>query len=428
VLRFRSALRQAIVEFLKDPLTWIGACFILQLLCQWRNSGRALLFDYGMQKWVFTPPPHPGLPSAVNAREAADMLVWFIPAFCCVLALRLSVRRPADVRFIFLPLCLNAALISLFGIVQALSGTSSIYWCYPLDCSSFAGFGYENHAGEYLLLTLTLWLGLSADSLSRGLREWRKPAIAAGALACVVLLILGVYFSHCRASIIFMWATLVLSAAWLVMLADARIAASQRVNIVAAVLAVGVLCLFAASTSNAERWNRDVRSLRMSNLIGVNTAVRGWQCKAAWDIWKESPWFGVGGWGYRHMVGLHMDAEDWSLLDSAGRANVHNDAFQFLAEFGAVGLGLLLAAVAVLLRPLKPRRVLRDPLLFFPLLGVAITAAHSMIDLPFRSPAILLLWLTVLTTLSQHERADAGKLRSKNDAGRTECLGRTDLQ
>ena len=82
-----------------------------------------------------------------------------------------------------------------------------------------------------------------------------------------------------------------------------------------------------------------------------------------------------------------------------GKANVHNDPLQFLAEFGLVGAGLLAALVVALLRPLWDRHIWRQPLVLFALLGLGLTFAHSLIDLPFRCPSILWLWGTSLAAL-----------------------------
>jgi len=60
---------------------------------------------------------------------------------------------------------------------------------------------------------------------------------------------------------------------------------------------------------------------------------------AALEIWRDSPWFGVGGWGFRYLASSHLPER--AVEKTAGLANVHNDPVQFLLEFGLVGSGLM---------------------------------------------------------------------------------------
>jgi O-antigen ligase len=115
-------------------------------------------------------------------------------------------------------------------------------------------------------------------------------------------------------------------------------------------------------------------------------------------MWQDHPGFGVGGWGFRYLLGWYIPPDRWREI-GIGTANVHNDALQFLAEFGGVGAGLMAAAVVVLLAPVLKIRPWKKPLPLIALLGLCATVLHSMIDLPFRSPAILYSWLAILAAL-----------------------------
>ena len=115
-------------------------------------------------------------------------------------------------------------------------------------------------------------------------------------------------------------------------------------------------------------------------------------------MWQDHPAFGVGGWGFRYLLGWYIPSNQWHEIRE-GDANVHNDALQFLAEFGAVGSGLMAATVLVLLVPALKERPWEKPLPLIVLLGLGATVVHSMIDLPFRSPAILYSWLAILAVL-----------------------------
>ena len=106
-----------------------------------------------------------------------------------------------------------------------------------------------------------------------------------------------------------------------------------------------------------------------------------------------------------------------------GGANVHNDSLQFLAEQGAVGYGLMVLCVLVLVVPLvwqavkvcralaatkEPAKAFAKPVWLYRLppelvavfVGTAATVCHSFGDLPFRSPAVLTVWVLSLVCAS----------------------------
>ena len=113
-------------------------------------------------------------------------------------------------------------------------------------------------------------------------------------------------------------------------------------------------------------------------------------------MWREAPWFGVGGWGFRHEYVRHVPRDYKYYLATPGKANVHNDTLQFLAEFGAVGAGAMALAVAAMGFPFLRRRAVHAPVVVLSGLGLAAVVAHSCVDIPFRCPAILYTWIAVL--------------------------------
>jgi O-antigen ligase len=117
-------------------------------------------------------------------------------------------------------------------------------------------------------------------------------------------------------------------------------------------------------------------------------------------MWRSSPWFGIGGGGFRHEYAAHVPREYADYLARSGKANVHNDGIQFLAEFGAVGWGSMAVAVGAMAAPLVRRRLRYVPVFFLSMVGLVGVMLHGVVDLPFRSPAILFTWVAVLAVLS----------------------------
>ncbi|MDD2599415.1 MAG: hypothetical protein PHO37_09335, partial [Kiritimatiellae bacterium] len=131
--------------------------------------------------------------------------------------------------------------------------------------------------------------------------------------------------------------------------------------------------------------------------------------------------WGGGGGGYPIYQLQYMSPDEIKGMQITGGANVHNDTWQFLAEQGYVGYGMLLACVLALLTPLwvslfqliqnalrlSKQDVDRNSpsahwLYCIPLpliavfVGTAATVCHSLGDLPFRNPAVLTVWVLAL--------------------------------
>ena len=100
------------------------------------------------------------------------------------------------------------------------------------------------------------------------------------------------------------------------------------------------------------------------------------------------------------MVASHVPEKYWPALETRGWANVHVDLLQFLTEFGVVGLGLLLAALGVMVRDvLVPRCSRHDAFCAMAVAGLLLTVVSSFVDIPFRCPAILYTWVVLLAAL-----------------------------
>jgi O-antigen ligase len=292
----------------------------------------------------------------------------------------------------------NAAILALFGIIQYLSGTQSIYWIQPLDWSFFASFGYTNHAGAFF----TLMFAISAGLLSRRFvtKQFRGRArwlvlLTVGAL----LNFLAANLSLSRAAILLVWVIAGFVVLYTLLKTWPVLRPVQRVNLIAAVAAVALVASLLVAATGKEEIKKELSTLHRgspsANLLGGEWALLR---PAAFKMWQDHPGFGVGGWGFRYLMGWYIPPDQWSEI-RIGDASVHNDALQFLAEFGGVGAGLMAATVLVLLVPVLKNRPWQKPMPLIALLGLGATALHSMMDLPFRSPAILYSWLAILAIL-----------------------------
>ncbi len=356
-----------------------------------------MAFDVDKGVWTYTPPRVGWLPSAVDVRDARQMLDWFIPAWVMLLALRAPIMGPRSVRLFCRLTVLNAGLLALFGVVQYSSGTDRMYGVLPMQAHFFSTFGYPNHAGSFFLLAMGLSAGLLAwdlrDELTkrRALRAW-----ASGSTLFISLAAANLSFS--RFAILISWLMLVGLVCLLTRYAWPRLRPVQRVHYLASVAGIALLVVLLTVGLGREGIRREFENKTGSrNLIDVELNLRSFQWEPALDIWSDNFLFGAGGWGYRHMVGQYTPREHWGLL-TEGKANAHSDPLQFLAEFGAAGAGAMLLVVVTLTLSALRGGGWRTPVRYLPLAGVAVVGVQSFIDLPFRSPAVMLLWLACLAS------------------------------
>lgn len=395
----------------RDPVFWFAFLFVILLGTQWWNSGRALYFDGVARQWSYSAPRHPSLPSAITTGEARQMLDWFVPAWILLAVLRSPVIGARSIRAIWRIMSYSAGLLALFGMVQFISGTTNMYWMVPMRPHFFASFGYPNHAGSYFLLMECLTAGLLIHEVrTSGLSRRLRLALLGVAF---LLSLFGANFALSRASILLSWALLLPIIFFAIAALWQRFDPARRVNLVMASLAV--LTLIALLTFGL---GRDAIQTEFKpeddqkTFVDRETNFRLFQLQTSFQMWRDNPLFGVGGWGYRYLMAHYLTPDQWHRV-TEGKANVHNDPMQFLAEFGIVGGGLMTATVALLWISTLRRRIRYPALFVLPALGVMLLALQSLIDLPFRSPAVLYLWLIVLAGL-RHARPLKGEERTAN--------------
>ena len=396
---------------LRDPLLYIGLALTVLLALQWLNGGRDLAMNLAPGKAAFAPAPWPGLPFSISPQDSIQQLYWFPPVFLAVLAVRHGVTRVGK-RRLLLYLVWGGALLSVFGWIQALSGTKALYWLTPLPAHFFASFGYDNHAGAFF----TLLLAGNGGIWFQAVMDPEEDRWVNFLLIPLALNFAGAMGSTSRAAMVLSLALLTGGGIACLLAAWKRIQIGMRVKaigyvVLGAVLAIGVWRAFPSTMRH------ELETVQSKTFYGDTIGARLLHYRSAWAMAEDHPFFGVGGWGYRQFVQFYVTPDELEIMvNGKGQANVHNDTLQFLAEHGFVGLGLLLAAVTVLLTPIlrgawrlltAPAVVDWDnphcpPLLRVPaiiyaiLLGTLATVIHSMIDLPFRSPAILITWCLCL--------------------------------
>lgn len=395
---------KALHNLVRDPL-WLPVLVLLSLLVlQWENAGRVRILDLETEVWRYSPPRRVGWPSAFTRVEAFEMLSWFVPAS----ALLLIVRRLAagwGLR-VALVIVFFASANAALGIVQEFLQLKSMYGIIHMHTHFFASFGYENHAAAFFSLCLAWSLGLFLNCLGQHPSE-RPAGLLPGLLLASVLLFVAANLSMSLAGILFSWSLVLFAAVYGIWIFRHRM---HPVVWIRGILGVG-LCLTVATIMLVERGSdKMVAELKAIGEHGVDRELSGRrdQAAAAISMFKEAPLFGLGGWGYRYHVTDYMHPRKWH-WGLAGAANAHNDPAQFLAELGLVGFIALASGLGLLGVELvrAARRAARqgnawfkDPIWVFGLAGLSVTLGHSLMDLPFRCPAILFTWTLLAGVLT----------------------------
>ncbi len=404
----KAARMRVMHDFFSDPFLYIALAFLLLLALQAWNGPRELAWNSNLGYWFFAPPPHPNLPVfSIQPSEAVEMLLWFGPAIAIVLAIRHGFSRDRKADLLRL-LAVNAAWVAGVGLIQQAFRAPGIFWRGKAEVPFFATFGYPNHAGAFFVLASILSGGL----LIRELNHEDGGENIGWALPTLVINLMGALFCRSRAAILMAAFLALAGSSYALRRLRGRYTTAGRAAVtvcLAAVLATATF-VFVRVPGNVvkEEW-------KGTTLENVKSRVerRGDPyLEAAWQIWRDHSWFGVGGWGYRHFLPLFVVPDNPRRIFPDGAANVHNDPLQFLVEFGSIGAGLLAVAVGLLLRPafrtlssLARRRregESRSLLYRIPPLGLALLVgpatifAYSFTDLPFRSPAVLWLWFVML--------------------------------
>ena len=379
----------------RDPIFGLGLLFMLLLVVQWWNAGRLLYYDPATTSWNYSEPRHAGWPSAITRAEARQMLDWFLPAWIIVLAVRSPGFTSRAIRKLWRVVAYHAGLLALFGLVNYAFGATHMFGFVPMRLHFFATFGYPNHAGSYFMLGLCLSTALLSWELA-GAREGVNRGRIMALIAVMALCYVGAVFSLSRLAILLATALLPVLVFFLVASVWSKLPAVQRVHVIATSLAIMGLAVVLTLGLGREAIRREFKPEDDNKtFMDRETSFRWFQITSAFHIWMDHPWVGVGGWGYRYLMGHYLPADQWRRI-TEGKANVHNDPAQFLAEFGLVGGVCMTGVVGVLVLASWRKRHPHAPLWWMPLLGCALVGGQSLIDLPFRSPAVLTLWLLML--------------------------------
>jgi len=396
VTRLSPAERRALG---KDPLLYIGLLLILQLILQWKNAGGTLFMNMITGQYRMTPPPVNGLPFSVEPVLSLHPLAWFAPSVLLLIATRHFLSR-SRLKFLLWGMLINGAVLAAFGLMQFALGWTRMFGLIEISGNPhlIASFDYPNHGGAFFYLLFAISIGLLMDAL-----EKKKAPLHLAAPALLSLLFGTTALASLSRAAVLAVIGIPLSAliVW-IGLHYPKFSTASWVNlgifggVLSVLFIIGILSL-----GDGAIMEEFTKGKSIQEEIGEHyTENRGFQIPPALDMVKDYPWFGVGGWGYRRFVRCYTTDEQFPKFVATGKANVHCDPVQFLAEHGTVGFGLMTAGLGVVLWPWRKLNTWRyRGLALMTLCGTGVVLLHSLIDLPFRCPTVLWLWLLLLAII-----------------------------
>jgi hypothetical protein len=368
------------------------------------------------------------LPYCVDTSQHAVLLLWFPPALVAALAARHGLLKKGK-RLLLEGICWNGAALALLGFAQLLSGTTKLLWLKPMESHFFSTFGYPNFAGAFFTLiaaiSFGLWFyqvveeaGLTPSFIASGMDD-ESLIYTHRLLVPTVLTFVAAFASLSRAAILLSGLALVVLTVYMLMYVWNRVAVGTRVMIISVMGALAFAVCVSFLVFKLDSLKTEIKSITVASVVERVTGGGYYHARVAKAIYRDHPVYGVGGWGYPLYLYQYLKPEELKQMQIHGGVNVHNDSLQFLAEQGAVGYGVLVLCALLLQIPLYwqawrlccllPKQDIPNtaakakwwlqcipPPLIAVWVGTSATICHSLGDLPFRTPSVLIVWVLAL--------------------------------
>lgn len=357
---------------------------------------------------VFTPQPT----SIFWPSTARPSLTWralgvfdatFLPAFNLLLA----VRSRSKLRGLLLAVCLNAAVLAVFGSLQKLGNASGIFFgrVPSPNTAFFSTFFYHNHWGAFALLSTSVTNGLTFHAATRsGYRDWLHSPLPAGVLA-ILALSATAPLSSSRSCTVLISALLVVAATHAVVLLRRHMLhhrndSRSTIAIGFAVFGIAIL-IFALGylakpvlTPRIEQTRAQIASMQLTGSVGARAQLY----RDTIRLGLDQPLFG---WGLGSYGTTFVRYNTLTAIDGLPQyyEDAHSDWLQAFAETGVVGIicrVLIVAFPLALMWMAKPISALPGYLL----LGCGFVTAYAWVEFPFGNVAVTLLaWMTFFSAV-----------------------------
>ncbi len=288
-------------RLLLPPVTWAIVPFVAYAAWRWRTADIEFI-----------------------ARQEFLQIAFFALLFIAFIN---NLYGQSELRWIVFTLVVVATLLSMYGIYQWLTHSDHVLWFpkpEPSERRASATYICPNHFAGFVEMCLPLALALAVAGRF-------GPVVRIFLVYAFGVMAVGIAVSGSRGGWIATGVSLLVFAA-----AMARQRGYRWISLALAVALLGGGWFF---------YSKAIQSRVESAFVsghGREIRLRLWS--AAVKIWQKSPWVGVGPDHFDHRYREFRDAADRT-QNRPGRA--HNDYLNTLADYGVIGLGLLLLPLGV---------------------------------------------------------------------------------
>ncbi|HYP16045.1 MAG TPA: O-antigen ligase family protein, partial [Opitutus sp.] len=392
-------------RLLRFPFFWLGLVYFAIVAIQIANPAWVYVEKNGA--WWMEPLdfiewlPRGVADTPFRMMNAGRTLLIHGAVWLLVCGLWVGLTRRKSARVLLLTIALNGFALAVVAVFQRLTGTKLMLWHWTPPAEYFvASFVYKNHAGAFFLLILALVAGFAWWHADRAREQLKKshPGPVFALLTCLVAFALLLTYARATTALGLL-ALLVFGLGYLVHQSFAsRGGSPPLLNVAVAVLMAGFLgvCLYLINTDRA--WQRFDRLFKQDRYTSIT--FRQLAARATWDMALDSPAVGHGGGSFRFLFPRYQQAypdiymqKAWVNKKQVDRRvyweHAHNDWVEFLAEFGLVGAGWLLAGFAVVVVAIRRSRAFVQRSRAVMLTGPLLVAIAAAADFPFHNPAVL---------------------------------------
>lgn len=343
----------------------------------------------------------PALPLSMAPFDTVATLLALIPP----IALYMAIERLRAYRAAYMVAALAAGTLAgiALGIMQVASpGEDSPFYLYPsVNWGQATGFfANSNHMASLLVVTLPFLVALAAGARASG--EEKGAAVGAGAVALVLLVIVGIVLNGSLAAYLLLPPVL-LASALIYWPAGRRV---RRIAVATASVAMllGTAGLALTGVGGTTLGSTSSEPVDSRAYLNLTTA------RAALDYMP----FGSGLGTYRAVFDA---AEDPASVGATRSSHAHNDYLEIALELGLPGVLLTLLFLAWWARAAIEtwRSPEAQPYVRAAAIASAALLAHSLVDFPLRTAALSSIFAMCLAFLSDRVRSDPtqkGELRA----------------
>jgi hypothetical protein len=352
------------------------------------------------------------IPSATRNGLALRSLWLFDGIYFSCLNVALVVRHRRTIRLVMAIVVGNALVLSIFGIVQKVVGSTGIYFglVETPHPQFFASFVYDNHWSAFIIIMIGACIGLILRYAhgKRGAGFFRGPSFTGVVVA--LILAASIPYSGSRACTLLLAFMIVIA----LIHGAPRISHALRSSgvsttgtvlgmTISAIVAVFVVWVIAGDVieSRAEKTKEQVTEMWAQGGTGSRNVLYKDTIRMA----RERPLFGWGMGSYPVVFSVFNTQE--SKVDNLPVIyhDAHSDWLQSAAEVGMAGTLLIGLSAALPAMALRRTRVTHIP--YFLLTGCVFVAAYAMVEFPFGNVAVVLAWWLAYFAAIQYARLSA---------------------